>query len=104
MHIYKYRLISLVGRVFANGQGHLRSIPGRVILKTLKVVPDTSLRNTQQYKVRIKGKVEQSRERSNALPYTKLALDNRMCWYFHKTQPTNHSVLAHSSTPWAKKK
>ena len=27
-------------------------------------------RNTQQYKVRIKGKVEQFRERSNALPYT----------------------------------
>ena len=28
----------------------------------------TSLLNTQQYKVRIKGKVEQSRERSSALP------------------------------------
>ena len=26
--------------------------------------------NTQLYKVRIKGKVEQSRERSSALPYT----------------------------------
>ena len=25
--------------------------------------------NTQQYKVRIKGKVEQSRERNSALPY-----------------------------------
>ena len=33
---------------------------------------DTSLLNTQQYKVRIKGKVEQSRERSNLLPYTLL--------------------------------
>ena len=29
-----------------------------------------SLVNTQQYKVRIKGKVEQFRERSSALPYT----------------------------------
>ena len=29
---------------------------------------DTSLLDTQQYKVRIKGKVEQSRERSSALP------------------------------------
>ena len=46
--------------VFANGPGDLGSIPGRVI-KTLKVVLDTSLLNTQQYKVRIKGKVEQSR-------------------------------------------
>ena len=46
------------------------SIPGRVIPKTLKMVTDTALLNTQQYKVHIKGKVEQSRERSSALPYT----------------------------------
>ena len=46
------------------------SIPGRVIPKTLKIVLDTSMFNTQQYKVRIKGKEEQSRERSNALAYT----------------------------------
>ena len=32
------------------------------------MVLDTSLLNTQQYKVRIKGKVEQSRERSGAFP------------------------------------
>ena len=31
---------------------------------------DTSLLNTQQYKVRIKGKMEQFRERSGALPNT----------------------------------
>ena len=31
------------------------------------MVLDTSLPNTQQYKGRIKGKVEQSRERSSAL-------------------------------------
>ena len=62
-------LIGLVGRVFANGLGDLGSIPGRVIPKTLKIVLDTSLLNTQQYKVRITGKVEQSRERSSALPY-----------------------------------
>ena len=31
------------------------------------MVLDTSLLNTQQYKVRIKGKAEQSRERSSAL-------------------------------------
>ena len=45
------------------------TIPGRVIPKTFKMVLDTSLLNTQQYKVRIKGKVKQSRERSSALPY-----------------------------------
>ena len=42
-------------------------IPGRVIRKTLKMVLETSLLNAQQYKVRIKGKVEQSRERSSTL-------------------------------------
>ena len=62
--------IGLVGRVFANGPGDLGSIPGCIIPKTLKMVFDTSLLNTQQYKVRIEGKVEQSRERSSALPYT----------------------------------
>ena len=67
MYLFLY---SLVGRVFANGPGDLGSIPGRLIPKTLKIVLDTSLLNTQQYKVRIKGKVEQSRERSSALPYT----------------------------------
>ena len=50
-----HRLIGLVGRVFANGPGDLGSIPGHVIPKTLKMVLDTSLRNTQQYKVHIKG-------------------------------------------------
>ena len=34
------------------------------------MVLDTYLLNTQQYKVRIKGKVEQSRGRINDLPYT----------------------------------
>ena len=57
-------------RVFANGPGDLGSIPGRVIPKTLKIVLDTTLLNTQHYKVRFKGKVEQSWEWSSALPYT----------------------------------
>ena len=50
-----------MGRVFANGPGDRGSIPGRVIPKIFKMVLDTSLLNTQQYKVRIKSKVEQSR-------------------------------------------
>ena len=62
--------IGLVGRVFANGPGERGSIQGRVIPKTFKMVLDTSLLNTQNYKVRIKGKVEQSKERSSALLYT----------------------------------
>ena len=65
-----YRFIGLASRVFANGPGDRSSITGRVTPKTFKMVLDTSLLNTQQYKVLIKGKVEQSRERSSALPYT----------------------------------
>ena len=49
-----------MGRVFANGLGDLGSIPGHVLPKALKMVLDTSLLNTVQYKVHIKGKVEQS--------------------------------------------
>ena len=47
-------LIGLMGRVFANCPGDRGSIPGRGIPKTLQMVLDTSLLNTQQYKVRIK--------------------------------------------------
>ena len=67
---FEVTLIGLVGRIFANDPGDRGSIPGHVIPKTLKMVLDTSLLNTQQYKVRIKGKVEQSRERRSALLYT----------------------------------
>ena len=48
----------------------LGSIPGQVIQKTQKMAFDASLVNTQHYKVPIKGKVEQFREKSSALPNT----------------------------------
>ena len=57
-------------RVFANGSGDLGSITCRVIPKTQKMVLDAALLSTQHDKVRIKGKVEQSREMSSALTYT----------------------------------
>ena len=60
--------IGIMFRVFANSLGDLRSIPGRVISKTQKMVIDPALLNTQHYRVWIKGKLEQSRERSGA-PY-----------------------------------
>ena len=61
--------IGLVCRMFASGPRDLGSIQGRVIPKTLKMVLDTSLLNTRQYMVRIKGKVELSKEKSSAFPY-----------------------------------
>ena len=53
-----------MSRVFTNGPGERGSIPGRVTPKTQKKkkVLDATLFSTQHYKVRIKGKVEQSRE------------------------------------------
>ena len=62
--------IGLMSRVFANGPGDQSSIPGRVIPKTQKMVLDAALFNTQHYKVRIEGKVEQSKKWSSTLPYT----------------------------------
>ena len=67
--------IDQVGRVLTNGLGDQGLIPGWVTPKIQKMIPDTALLNTQYYKIQIKGKVEQSRERSSALPYTfKLSL------------------------------
>ena len=48
-----------MGKVFANHPSSSRT-------KDSKIVLDTSLLNTQHYKLRIKGKVEQSREKSSA--------------------------------------
>ena len=70
MYVYKKHenFISMIVIVFANDPGDLGSIPGQVIPKTQKMVLDSALINTQHYKVGIKSKVEQSRERSCALP------------------------------------
>ena len=62
IYVYVHQDIGPAVRVFANGPGDLGSIPGRVIPKTLKMELDTILLNTQHYKVRFKGKVEQSWE------------------------------------------
>ena len=71
-YLYLYdkilKILMPMVRVFANGLGDLRSIPGRVILKTQKTVLHASLLNTQHYKVRLKDK-EAIQERCSALPY-----------------------------------
>ena len=63
------RKVGIMVRVFPNSLVDLGSIPGRVIPKTQKMVLDSSLLNTQHYKVWIKDKVGQCRKRSSALPY-----------------------------------
>ena len=54
-----YRPIGQVGKMFTKGLWGRGSIPGWVIQKTQKMVLDTSLLNTQDYKVLFKSKVEQ---------------------------------------------
>ena len=60
----EYTDIGEMSRVFAYSPEDRCSIPGRVKPKTQKWY------FMQHYKERIKGKVEQSRERSSALPNT----------------------------------
>ena len=60
--------IGMMVRVFSNGPGDLGLIPGQVIPKSQKMLLDASLLNTQHYNAQIKGIVEQSRQRSIALP------------------------------------
>ena len=76
IYIYKKPDIGIMVIVFADGPGDWGSIPGQVIPKTKKKkVLDASLLNTQYYKVQIKGKVEQSRERSNVLHLGVVAIE-----------------------------
>ena len=56
--------------MFANSLAERCSIPGRVVPKTQKMELDATLLNTQYYKVRIKGKVEQFKEWGSTHPYT----------------------------------
>ena len=59
----------------------------------------TSLLNTQQYKVRIKGKVEQSRERSSALPLHLgvVAIEKGAFWSPSTTVANNYLLVINFS-------
>ena len=63
MEISTNRPNGLIGRAFANGLED----QGWILPKTQKMVLDASKLNTPHYKVRIKSKVEQSRERSSVI-------------------------------------
>ena len=63
---------------FAKDSRDQGSTPGHLIPETLKMVLPTSLLNTQHYKIRIKGKVELSKERSSAHPY--IAIEKGDFW------------------------
>ena len=59
-----------MSRMFANGREERVQSQAESYQRLKKMVLDISLLNNQHYKVRIKGKVEQSWEWSSALPYT----------------------------------
>ena len=89
------RLIGLVGRVIANGPRDLGSIPGRVTPKTLKIVLDTSLINTQHYKVRMMGKVEQSMGRSSTPVHLGVVAIEKGAFWSPSITVTNFTYLCH---------
>ena len=62
-------------KIIANGPGDWISIPGQFIPKTQKTVLDATWLNTHYFKVMIKGKVEQSREKSSP-PHTHFIVVN----------------------------
>ena len=80
--LFVYQPICLMSKIFANGPVERGPIPGRVILKTQKTVLDSSLLSTRYYKICIKGKVEQSRERSNTLTDASVAVNYGCQLYF----------------------
>ena len=57
------------------------------------MVLDTSLLNTQQYKVRVEGKVEQSKERSSAFPYTGVVAIEKGAFWSPSITVTNNYLL-----------
>ena len=57
-------------RVFANGPVAWVQSQVESYQRLKKMVLDAALLNIQHYKVRIKGKVDESRERSSPLPYS----------------------------------
>ena len=60
IYIYIYIYIYMIRPGFHRRSNHT---------KNLKMILNTSLLSTQHYKVRIKGKMEQSREGRRSLPY-----------------------------------
>ena len=66
IYLYNYNSVCVWTHIYVHTSQETRPLTsGWFILKTQKMVPDMSLLDSQHYKVCIKGKVEQSRERSS---------------------------------------
>ena len=75
-----------MSKVFANDPRDWDLIPGQIIPKTQKIVLYAALLNTQHYDIRIKGKMEQSKEWSRALLFTSVK-------QLLKSKPSGHPRL-----------
>ena len=83
-----------MSRVFDNCPEDRGRIQCRVIPKKQKMVLDAIMLNTQYYKVRIKGNVEQSKEWSSGLPYTSVYyLLKRGAFRSPSTKVANFTIL-----------
>ena len=68
--------------------------------KDFKIVLDTSLLNAQQYKVRIKGKVEQSRERSSTSLHLGVVAIEKGAFCLLSTTVADFTYLLFTQTLW----
>ena len=93
-----------MSRAFANGLGDPGSNPGQVIPKTQKMVLDSTLPSTQYYKVRIEGKVEQSKEWSSAFPvhHRVVTIEKGNLWFTLDDGPKHNFYLLISLKKWQK--
>ena len=64
-----------MSRVLSNGLGVWVSFTGQVIPRTQKMVLDSTLLNNQHYMLRIKGKVDQSRNFRPPLHLSEVAIE-----------------------------
>ena len=82
-----------MGRVFADGSGDWSSIPNRVIPNTQKMVLDSSWLIIQHYKVRIKGKGKQYREKRNVFQHLGVVATEKEALGSPGTKVTNFILL-----------
>ena len=81
--------------MFANGSRDRGSVPESVIPKTKKMVLDAALLNAKHYKVCIKVKVEQSRERSSTQLHLSVVAIEKGAFPSPLTKGTNLPIFTH---------
>ena len=84
--------------MFANVSEDQGSIPGRVIPKTQKMVLDVTSLNTQHFKVRVNGNVEQSIEWSSAFLHLSVVTIEKGVFRSPLIAVGNFTYICHTTT------